>query len=125
MSVIGIVLGFKSSDALGAAYGLAVTGTMTLTSILAAASFRLHKKWRWIQVMGFAVVFVPIDLIFFISNSTKIPEGGWLPLALAGFFILIMGTWKKGHELLRERVSKNSLSMVDFIKTMEIERQRG
>jgi KUP system potassium uptake protein len=121
LGVITIVLAFKTSDALGAAYGLAVTGTMALTTILAAISFRMSFKWSLAKVIPFAIFFLIIDLTFFTANSGKIAEGGWLPIVLGLFFMVLMLTWKKGKDFSRLKSTTNSINLKEMIKSLEVE----
>src|SRR6201986_1379058 len=82
IAVLALVLGFRSSSALASAYGFAVTGTMTLTTVLAGAVMRGIWRWRW-AIIGFVLVpIMTIDLALFGSNSLKIPSGAWFPLVI-------------------------------------------
>src|SRR5207237_3460624 len=97
IAVLALVLGFQSSSALASAYGFAVTGTMTITTVLAAAVMRGVWSWRWPTI---AVVLVPImavDLALFSSNALKIPSGGWFPLVIGLAVFTIMTTWRAGR----------------------------
>jgi KUP system potassium uptake protein len=80
--VVITVLGFRSSDALGGAYGIAVTGTMTVDTILAFTFFRLGAGWRFWQLIPVFALFLTVDLSFFGANLLKFAEGGWFPLAI-------------------------------------------
>ncbi len=99
-SVFVLVLTFQSSSALASAYGIAVTGTMIIDTILAFIVIRKLWQWKMPTSILFLVGFLLIDLLFFSSNSLKIPTGGWLPLAVAAVLFLIITTWIKGRELL-------------------------
>jgi KUP system potassium uptake protein len=116
--VIGIVLSFKSSEALASAYGLAVTGTMTLTTILAAINFRLSFKWSWFKVAIFATLFLTVDAVFLSANLNKIAEGGWLPIVLGLFFMILMLTWKKGKDFSRLKNTTNSINLKEMIQSL-------
>ena len=83
VAVVATVLGFRSSDALGGAYGIAVTGTMTVDTILAFAYFSLGARWRLWQLIPLFGLFLFVDLSFFAANLLKIEEGGWFPLVSA------------------------------------------
>jgi KUP system potassium uptake protein len=116
--VIALVLGFKSSTNLAAAYGIAVTGTMAITTILIGmvASFLWHWKSRW----GYAMLglFLIVDLAFFFANATKITHGGWFPLAMgAAVFVLLM-TWKRGRELMAASREEGSMPVNDFLRSV-------
>ncbi|TXT26261.1 MAG: KUP system potassium uptake protein [Rhodocyclaceae bacterium] len=116
IAIIGLVIGFGSSSNLAAAYGIAVTGTMLITNLLAiAVAIRLWQWSPWRAVLG-ALPFIVIDLGFFLANSVKIPDGGWFPLVFGlGVFILLT-TWKRGRELLHERLAADALQLKLFIE---------
>jgi len=99
-SVLMLVLTFKTSSALASAYGIAVTGTMIVDTIL--AFIVIKALWQWGQAIStiFLSVFLLIDVIFLLSNSLKIPTGGWLPLAVATVLFSVMTTWIRGKEML-------------------------
>src|SRR5574343_318817 len=107
-SIIALVLEFRSSSNLAAAYGIAVTGTMLITNLLAiAVAVRL---WHWHPVRAIlgALPFICIDLGFFLANSIKIPDGGWFPLAFGLVIFIMLTTWKRGRELLSRRLADRS-----------------
>ena len=117
-----IVLGFRSSGALGAAYGIAVTGTMAITTILFAvvARARWHwPLWRVIMLAGFFLVF---DLAFLGANTLKIERGGWVPLVIALAILILMTTWKKGRELLRGLMRRASMPLDLLLRDLDRER---
>lgn len=99
-SVLLLVIGFKSSSALASAYGIAVTGTMIVDTILAFIVIQALSRWGRITNILFLSLFLLIDLIFLASNSLKIQTGGWLPLAVASLLFVIMTTWIRGKEML-------------------------
>jgi KUP system potassium uptake protein len=99
-SVFVLVLSFRSSSALASAYGIAVTGTMIIDTVLAFIVIRKLWKWNTPTSVIFLVTFLIIDVLYFSANSLKIPTGGWLPLAVATVIFLIITTWMKGRELL-------------------------
>ncbi|MBM4208434.1 MAG: potassium transporter Kup [Gammaproteobacteria bacterium] len=99
-SVFILVLSFKSSSALASAYGIAVTGTMIIDTILAFIVIRKLWQWKTATSILFLIGFLMIDVLFFVANSVKIPTGGWLPLAVATVIFLIITTWIKGREML-------------------------
>lgn len=115
ISIILLVVEFGSSSKLAAAYGIAVTGTMLITNILAiAVAIRL---WDWSParaVLG-ALPFICIDLGFFLANSVKIPDGGWFPLVFGLAVFILLTTWKRGRELLGERLAANAMQLRPFI----------
>ncbi len=91
-----VVLTFRSSSNLGAAYGIAVTGAMAITTVLFYLIAR--DRWRWSRARAGAIagLFLAIDLAFFAANIVKIERGGWVPLAIAGAVFLLMDTWNRG-----------------------------
>jgi KUP system potassium uptake protein len=100
VSVFVLVLSFQSSSALASAYGIAVTGTMIVDTVLAFIVIKELWKWNKITSITFLSVFLTIDFLFLSSNSLKIPTGGWLPLLIGTVLFLTMTTWIKGRELL-------------------------
>jgi KUP system potassium uptake protein len=116
ISIIALVIGFGTSSNLAAAYGIAVTGTMLITNILAiAVAVRL---WHWSPlraVLG-ALPFICIDSAFFLANSVKIADGGWFPLAFALAIFVLLTTWKRGRELLHQRLAADALKLKPFIE---------
>jgi KUP system potassium uptake protein len=114
IGVIWLVLTFKTSSNLAAAYGIAVTGTMVITTVL-AFEVAIHR-WKWglgraSLLFGF---FLIIDFAFFGANAMKIAHGGWVPLAIAGFIYLLMVTWNKGRKILYHRLKERSVSVEAF-----------
>ena len=115
VAVLYLVFAFKSSSALASAYGVAVTGTMVITSIM--AFFVMWKCWQW-KVASAAFVIAPflaVDLIFLLANLLKVFEGGWLPLAVGASLMVLMLTWRQGAHILSEVSKKDEVSLADFI----------
>src|SRR4051794_26827149 len=115
IAVLYIVFAFKSSSALGSAYGVAVTGTMVITSVM--AFFVMWKCWQW-KVSFAALVIAPflaVDLIFLMANLLKIFEGGWLPLAVGASLMLLMLTWHRGTRILAEVSRQDEVGLAHFI----------
>ncbi|MBW7901693.1 MAG: potassium transporter Kup [Rhodocyclaceae bacterium] len=113
-----LVLGFKSSHNLAAAYGIAVTGDMVITSLLATVVVARVWRWGWTRAALLFAVFLSVELVFLAANVLKIPDGGWFPLvAGAGVFVL-MTTWKRGRELLRERLRGEDIRLDAFIDAL-------
>jgi len=102
---LGVVLVFKTSDDMAAAYGIAVSGTMLITTLLLAVAMRRVWNWRLAAVLPLAAGFAAIDLGFFASNLFKLPQGGWLPLAAGVVVFLLMRLWERGSTYLLQRVA--------------------
>ncbi|HEU5069294.1 MAG TPA: potassium transporter Kup [Verrucomicrobiae bacterium] len=113
---IGLVLGFETSSNLSAAYGIAVTLTMIITSLL--FYFAARRLWQWSRAKAGALcgAFLMLDLMFFAANSVKIEHGGWFPLVAAGAVFLVMTTWKRGRQLLGESLSASLLPFEIFLE---------
>ncbi len=117
--IIALVVGFGSSDRLAHAYGLAVTGAMLVDAALALAVAILVWKWKWpVAVAVFGVLAIP-DVAFFIANALKIPEGGWLPLLVAGLVFFTITTWRRGRELVGAELADSALPLPKFLERME------
>jgi len=116
--VIFVVLGFQKSDNLAAAYGIAVSTTMLMTTVLAAVVMHDVWKWKMLNVASIITVFTIIDLGFFASNLSKVIEGGWFPLVIGGFSFLLLMTWYQGRQLLRERAINNGIRLTEFIPSL-------
>jgi KUP system potassium uptake protein len=115
VGVLLLVFTFRSSAALGAAYGIAVTGTFICTCILAAAVFRRQFGWpRWAAILVWGG-FLVIDGVFFAANILKVVQGGWVPLALGGILMVMMTTWKQGRDLMLQRWKQDSLPLASFL----------
>jgi KUP system potassium uptake protein len=106
-----IVLGFQSSAALGAAYGIAVTGTMTVTTILFAVIARTRWQWPMWRVALLTAFFLTFDLAFLGSNALKIEHGGWVPLLIAAGILTAMTTWKTGRDILNGIMRQSGLPL--------------
>lgn len=114
--IIWIVLAFKSSSNLAAAYGIAVTTTMVITTVLACVV--MVKVWNWNKLLVALVItgFLVVDFAFFGANLIKVEEGGWLPLALGAFLFFMLMTWHKGRQLLRERTAADGIPLGPFLQ---------
>jgi len=111
-----IVLGFRSSGALGAAYGIAVTGTMSITTLLFAIVARTRWHWPLWRVVGLAAFFFTFDFAFLGANALKIERGGWVPLVIALAILTLMTTWKTGREVLGGIMRQASLPLDLFLQ---------
>ncbi|MGH7618492.1 MAG: potassium transporter Kup [Gemmatimonadaceae bacterium] len=110
-----LVLAFKSANALGAAYGIAVTGTMAITSILFFVVARAQWNWSLWHALPIAVAFFMIDVTLFAANVIKIESGGWVPIAVAASVFTLMTTWKRGRGLLNSALNSGSLPLDLFL----------
>jgi KUP system potassium uptake protein len=111
VGTIGLVLGFRSSSNLAAAYGIAVTATMVITSLLFYEVAR--RRWGWSTLKASLVVapLLAVDLAFFAANVPKIPDGGWFPVLIAGGLLVQMATWRRGRQLVAERIRRAERSL--------------
>ena len=114
-----LVLGFKNSSALSAAYGIAVTGTMAITSILFAVVARSRWNWSLPHVIGLTAFFLLIDLAFLVANVIKIEHGGWVPIAMALGVYTLMSTWQRGRVQLQEIQEAGQLPLATFLTSIE------
>jgi KUP system potassium uptake protein len=122
LAVVATVIGFRSSDALGAAYGIAVTGTMTVDTILGFTYLSLGAKWpKWLLIPLFGL-FAIVDLSFFGANLLKIAEGGWFPIVVAALAFAVMGTWWRGRRLLAAQRARDAMPLDLFVDTLNPER---
>jgi KUP system potassium uptake protein len=113
--VLVAVFGFRSSDSLSAAYGIAVTGTMTITTLLALVVARYQWHWNPIAVIAAGVLFLTIDLSFLGANLIKVEYGGWFPLVLGLGVFVLMTTWRRGRELVVREIKQGGLALAPFI----------
>ena len=115
LGCVALVIGFRSSSNLAAAYGIAVTGTMIITTILFHRVARERFGWSRMQAWPLTALFLAVDVAFFSANVIKVEEGGWFPLAVAAVVFILMTTWKRGREILNGSVRENSLPMDLFL----------
>jgi KUP system potassium uptake protein len=119
VACLALVLGFRASSGLADAYGIAVTGTMAITSVL--FFFVARDRWRWPvwKAGALLALFLTFDLGFFAACAAKIATGGWFPLAVALVVFTVMTTWKKGRSVLAARISAETLPLDAFIEDIE------
>jgi KUP system potassium uptake protein len=119
VAVLLLVALFRSSSALASAYGIAVTGTMVVTAMMGFVV--IWKVWRWSPFAAAALIapFLLLDLTFLTANLLKVHEGGWVPLALGGFVMLLMYTWRRGSRLLFEKSRKLEFPLADLVAMLE------
>jgi KUP system potassium uptake protein len=121
LAVIVLVLFFRSSDNLGAAYGIAVSGMMLITTGLAFLYMRAHGWSLAVAVPVFAL-FALVDLTFLSANMLKIIEGGWFPIVVAALVFTIMGTWWRGRRILAEQRARDAMPLTQFVEMLNPER---
>ncbi len=117
-AVMILVLGFKSSNNLAAAYGIAVTGDMVITSLLATVVVARSWNWGWPRAVALFSCFLAVELVFLAANILKIPDGGWFPLVAGVGVFVLMTTWKRGRELLSERLQGERLELSLFLESL-------
>lgn len=113
--VVWLVLEFRSSGALAAAYGIAVSGTMIITTVLTAFTISLLAGRLRFGLMAGLGLFLLLEIAFFAANATKIAEGGWLPLALGAIIYLLLTTWKRGSALVADERRRMDIPMPAFV----------
>jgi len=127
-ATIGLVMGFRTSSNLAAAYGIAVSTTMVITTVLAYSVAR--RVWRWPTWLALLVTagFLGVDLAFFGANMVKVADGGWFPLLVGAAVFLVLSTWSRGRTLIAERLARESLPVEELItrlRTAKPERVPG
>ena len=122
VAIVGLVIGFRTSSNLAAAYGIAVTGTLAIDTILAFVVVRLVWKKSWPLVILGAGGFLIVDLSFFAGNVSKIPHGGWFPLLVGALVFGVLMTWRRGRLILADRTKEDTLPLRLFINRMIDER---
>ena len=116
---VALVVGFQESANLAAAYGLAVTATMVITSILFLVVVLERFRWpRWVAI-PLCTLFLVVDLAFFVATLFKIPDGGWLPLVVGGVVFTVLSTWRRGRLLVNERLLGRGLPITRFVENLD------
>jgi KUP system potassium uptake protein len=117
---IGLVIGFRSSSNLAAAYGIAVTTTMVVTTCL--FFFVIRDRWRWSLPLAVLLCggFLLFDLAYFGANIAKIAHGGWFPLTVAAVVFTLMSTWKRGRRILAAQMKAGALPLEDFLAGIQV-----
>lgn len=118
VAVMILVLGFQSSNNLAAAYGIAVTGDMVITSVLATVVVAKVWKWGWLKAGILFACFLSVELVFLAANVLKIPDGGWFPLVAGVGVFVLMTTWKRGRQLLSDRLQGERLELSMFLDSL-------
>lgn len=119
VAVLVVTVSFGSSESLAAAYGMAVTGTMVITSMLFFVVARINWHWPLPLAAGLTLLFLLFDVTFFGANLLKLAHGGWLPLTIGMVVFAILNTWKLGRELIQQRYREHDLPLDDFIENIE------
>ena len=125
---VGLVLGFRSASNLAAAYGIAVAISMVVSTSLFFVVCQKHLGFSKNKAIALLVPIFIVDLAFFSANTLKIPDGGWFPLVVGVLLVIVMTTWKKGRQIIRERLHQNAVPVDKFLETLntkEIQRTDG
>jgi KUP system potassium uptake protein len=117
VAVIILVLTFENSSNLANAYGIAVTGAVTIDTLLMAVLLVSVWKWKWWYAAPVVVLFLIVDGAYFAANLTKVADGGWFPLAVGLVAFVLLTTWARGRKLMRDRMSEVALPMEIFAKS--------
>jgi KUP system potassium uptake protein len=119
VGVLLLVALFRSSSALASAYGIAVTGTMVVTGMMAFVV--IWRMWRWspLAAMALMLPFILVDFTFLSANMLKVVQGGWVPLALGGAVMLVMYTWRRGTKLLYDKTRRLETPLDDLVRMLE------
>ena len=126
LAVVALVVGFQSSSNLAAAYGIAVTTTMLIDTILVAFVMVLLWRWNLMLVALVAGSLLAVDIAFFSANAIKIPQGGWFPIAMALVSFTVLTTWRRGRRLLLDEMASQTFPLADFIGTIgDVHRVHG
>ncbi|MCV9920650.1 potassium transporter Kup [Pseudomonas sp. BT-42-2] len=121
VAVVLLVIGFESSGALAAAYGVAVTGTMLMTTLLVSTVMLLLWKWPPLLAVPILLGFLFVDALFFTANLPKVVQGGAFPVLAGSVLFLLMTTWKRGKQILMERIDEAALPLPVFISSIRVQ----
>ncbi len=122
VATTALVIGFRSSSRLAAAYGIAVTMTMVITTLLAHIVARRIWRWPFAAALSVTVAFLAVDLAFFGANAIKFRDGGWVPIVVGVFMFVQMSTWERGRALLAEKLTRDRFRIREFISHLDVER---
>jgi KUP system potassium uptake protein len=122
VATLALVVFFKTSSELAAAYGITVTGTMAMTTLIFVCMVSLRWKWSMFVVLPFGAFFFTIEMIYFTANMTKFNNGGWVAMLFAGITILFMGSWKLGRVDVQRTIAakRNKKTMRDVVRTSHL-----
>jgi KUP system potassium uptake protein len=118
ITVMLLVLGFRSSANLAAAFGIAVSGTMLITTMLAYVVMRHNWNWSVPKALAVVVPLTVIDIVFFCANAAKFEDGGWFPLAFGSVIFMLMTTWKAGRTLLHRGIKDQGMELLPFLDAL-------
>jgi KUP system potassium uptake protein len=119
MAVVFLVLTFQTSDNLAAAYGIAVTGTMVIDTLLVSVLILLFWRWPLVVTLPLISILLVVDVVYCAANSIKILQGGWFPLGIAMISFTVLSTWKRGRKLLFDEISKHSVPLQVIIDSTD------
>jgi KUP system potassium uptake protein len=119
LACLGLVVGFRSSSNLAAAYGIAVTTTMVITTVLFFVVAWRNWKWPLWGAAGLTAFFLVFDLAFLGANVVKIPHGGWFPIVVAAAVFTLMTTWKTGRRIVAQRLGQQTVPLESFLKSIK------
>ena len=119
IACIALVLIFRESTRLASAYGIAVSGTMAITSVAFFEVTRRTWKWPLWKAGAILVLFLSFDIPFFVANLFKLVDGGYIPVAVGAVFLVVMLNWKKGRKLLRDRLERESVPIQTFLQSLD------
>lgn len=120
LGCVALVLSFQRSTNLAAAYGIAVTGTMAITSVLYFAAVRVRWRWQLLPALSLLLLFLVFDVAFLGANLGKITHGGWFPILVAMMGFVVMTTWQRGRAVLERRVNASSLPFSVFLADLAL-----
>jgi KUP system potassium uptake protein len=126
LAVVFLVLTFQTSDNLAAAYGIAVTGTMVIDTLLVSVLILLFWRWPLVVTLPLISILLVVDVVYCVANAIKIFQGGWFPLGIAMISFTVLSTWKHGRKLLFDEISKHSVPLQVIIdSTVDVPRVLG
>ena len=119
LGVLALLVMFQNSSNLAAAYGIAVTGTMVITILLAFVVARHMWKWRLWTTLAFVAPLLVIDLFFLGANALKIAQGGWFPLSFGAMLMIVMWTWTRGAQILTDKTRRDSIPLLELTEILQ------
>ncbi|KIZ41797.1 MULTISPECIES: potassium transporter Kup [Rhodopseudomonas] len=127
IAVMALVIGFQSSSNLAAAYGIAVTGTMMIDTILVSFVMALMWRWHWLAIAAVSGTLLLIDVAFFFANIIKVAQGGWFPLVIGLVSFTVLTTWRRGRSLVRKQLKKQAVPLDVVMRALgsSVTRARG